>query len=140
VKRIRWNLKNYHFERKNILSHIVTIETEVRDVNAIRGACSRLRLEQPAHGEHSLFARTATGWAVKLSDWRYPVVCDTESGKAHFDNYDGHWGERARLDEFLQAYACVKTKVEARRKGHSVTEQKLADGCIKLTVALGAAS
>jgi hypothetical protein len=39
----------------------------------------------------------------------------------------------------LQAYAVEKTKIEARRKGHAVTEQQLADGSIKLTVQVGGA-
>jgi len=33
--------------------------------------------------------------------------------------------------------AFEQTKIEARRKGHSVSEQSLADGSIKLTVQVG---
>ena len=44
------------------------------------------------------------------------------------------WGDRKHLDKLLQAYACEKAKIEARRRGHSVTEQTLADGSIKLTI------
>ena len=40
------------------------------------------------------------------------------------------------LDRFLQAYAVERAKSEARRQGHSVTEQPLADGSIKLTIQL----
>jgi len=28
---------------------------------------------------------------VKLPDWKYPVVFDTNSGEAKFDNYGGRW-------------------------------------------------
>jgi hypothetical protein len=37
-------------------------------------------------------------------------------------------------------YAVEKTKLEGRRQGHSVTEQTLGDGSIKLTLHLGANS
>ena len=40
----------------------------------------------------------------------------------------------SHLDRFLQAYAVEKAKLEARNRGHSVTEQSLSDGSIKLTV------
>ena len=119
------------------MSHIVTIETEIRDALAIRAACSRLRLPEPVFGEARLFSGTKTGWAVQLLDWRFPVVCDVNTGKIDFDNYGGHWGDQAQLDQFLQAYAVEKAKIESRRKGHSVTEQVLTDGSIKLTIQVG---
>ena len=45
-----------------------------------------------------------------------------------FDNFGGIWGNPAELDKFLQAYAIEKTKIEARKRGHSVTEQPLSNG------------
>lgn len=122
------------------MSHIVTIKTEVRDPSAIAAACRRLGLDQPVHGPTKVFTAEATGYAVKLPDWRYPVVCDTDTGTVHFDNYGGTWGDRSKLDQFLQAYAVEKAKLEARKHGHSVTEQPLADGSIKLTVNVGGAA
>ena len=44
------------------------------------------------------------------------------------------WGDQKELDRFMQAYAAEKAKIESRRRGHSVTEQTLADGSIKLTI------
>jgi hypothetical protein len=119
------------------LSHIVSIETEIRDAAAIKAACQRLRLEAPVFGEAKLFSGTKTGWQVKLPDWRYPVVCDVATGKIDFDNYGGRWGKQQELDRMLQSYAVEKTKIEARKKGHSVTESQLTDGSIKLTISVG---
>jgi hypothetical protein len=116
------------------VSHIVQIQTQVRDPVAIQAACRRLGLPQPAQQTVRLFSGEATGLAVQLPGWRYPVVCDGASGQIKFDNYGGVWGEQAKLDQFLQAYAAEKAKVEARKRGHSVTEQTLADGSIKLTI------
>ena len=122
------------------MSHIVTIQTEVRDVNAIRAACGRLSLPEPVYGEAKLFNRSAVGWAVALTEWRYPVVCDTENAEVSFDNFGGRWGEQKHLDRFLQMYAVEKATIEARKQGHSVLEQQLQDGSIKLTIAVGGAA
>lgn len=122
------------------MSHIVQIQTEVRDPLAVRSACDRLKLPQPTQGEFKLFSAKAVGLGVELPGWRYPVVCDTSSGQIHFDNYGGRWGERSRLDAFLQRYAVEKASIEARRNGHTVVEQPLEDGSIKLTVQIGGAA
>ncbi len=119
------------------MSHVVTVETEVRDVAAARAACNRLQLEPPIEGRARLFSGEATGLIVKLPDWRYPIVFDTGTGEAKYDNYGGKWGDQKQLDHFLQIYAVEATKVQARLKGHSITEQTLADGSIKLTVQIG---
>jgi hypothetical protein len=116
------------------LSHIVEIQTEVRDPVAVEAACRRLNLPQPVHEDVVLFSGPAVGLAVRLPGWRYPVVCDVTSGQVKFDNYGGRWGEQRQLDQLLQLYAVEKAKIEAHRRGHSVTEQALADGSIKLVV------
>ena len=122
------------------MSHIVTIITKVRDPVAITAACRRLGLAQPVHGTSQVFTTEATGYAVQLPHWRYPVVCDTDSGTVHYDNYQGKWGNPQMLDQFLQAYAVEKARLEARKQGHSVSEQSLADGSIKLTIQVGGAA
>ncbi|QDT33959.1 DUF1257 domain-containing protein [Thalassoglobus polymorphus] len=122
------------------MSHIVSIQTEVRDPVAIRSACDRLKLPEPVFGQVKLFSNSATGWAVQLPEWRYPVVADVNTGKLAYDNYNGRWGEQKQLDRFLQGYAVEKAKIEARKKGHSVIEQPLEDGSIKLTVSVGGAA
>jgi len=116
------------------MSHVVTLKTEVRDQDAVRAACQRLGLPAPVQGKAQLFSGEAEGLAVQLPGWQYPVVCDTASGRVHFDNFNGAWGESGHLDHFLQMYAVEKAKLEARRRGHVCTEQPLADGSIKLTI------
>lgn len=119
------------------MSHIVTIATEIRDAEALRLGCRRIGVAEPHRETVKLFTGEATGHAVKLPDWRYPVVCHLESGKVEFDNFNGRWGEQRHLDRLLQMYAVERTRLEARKQGHSVTEQPLADGAIKLTVQVG---
>ncbi|SFJ51866.1 DUF1257 domain-containing protein [Planctomicrobium piriforme] len=121
------------------MSHIVSIQTEVRDAAAITAACLRLRLPEPTCGETKLFSSTAAGWAVHLPGWRYPVVCDVTTGNLAYDNFGGRWGDPKQLDALLQAYAVEKAKIEARKQNYRVTEQPLADGSIKLTIQVGGA-
>lgn len=116
------------------MSHIVRIQTEVRDPAAVLAACQRLRLPAPVHGTMKLYNASATGLAVQLPEWRFPIVCETPTGQVHFDNFNGHWGAQTELDRFLQAYAVEKAQIEARKHGHTVTEQSLADGSIRLTI------
>jgi hypothetical protein len=116
------------------MSHIVTIQTRLHDPVAIAGACQRLNLPAPVEGTATLFSGEATGLLVKLPDWLYPVVVNTSTGHIAFDNYQGAWGQQEHLDRFLQIYAVERTKLEARKKGYSVSEQALSDGSIKLQV------
>ena len=122
------------------MSHIVQIQTEVRDPTAVAAACRRLALPEPVHGTATLFSGEATGLLVKLPDWLYPICIDTASGTMKFDNYSGSWGDQEHLDQFMQAYAVEKAAIEARKKGYTVTEQTLADGSIRLTVQVGGAA
>ncbi|WP_254508974.1 DUF1257 domain-containing protein [Anatilimnocola floriformis] len=116
------------------MSHIVQIQTQVRDAAAVTAACRRLGLAPPIHKVAKLFTSTAEGLTVQLPGWQYPVVCDLTSGQLKFDNFNERWGKQQELDRFLQAYACELAKIEARKKGHMVSEQTLADGSIKLTI------
>lgn len=119
------------------MSHVVTITTQVRDPAALGLACGRLKLPPPAAGRHKLYASEEEGLAVRLAGWRWPVVCQPASGRLAFDHFGGRWGDPARLDELLQAYAIEKTKLEARRHGHTAVERPLADGSVRITLTTG---
>ena len=116
------------------MSHIVTIKTEIRDTHALRAACDRLHLPPPVNGTHQLFSGQVVGAGVQLPEWRYPVVCDLQAGRVHYDNFHQRWGRQEHLNRLLQAYAVERARIEARRQGHSMTEQPLQDGSIRLTI------
>ena len=122
------------------MSHIVTLNIQVKDAAAVRAACQRLNLPAPVQGKVKLFSGEVEGLAIQLPDWVYPVVVDLPTGEIKMDDFGGRWGDRKHFDKLLQAYACEKAKIEARRRGHSVTEQTLADGSIKLTIQVGGAA
>jgi hypothetical protein len=116
------------------MSHIVTIQTKVRDPAAVAAACIRLGLSAPAVGTAVLFGGQANGLLVRLPGWTYPAVVDLATGEVKFDNFNGRWGDQAHLDRFLQLYAVERAKLEAMARGYPVTEQALQDGSIKLQI------
>lgn len=87
------------------MSHIVQIQTQVRDASAVVAACQRLGLAPPVQQTAKLFTSSESGLTVKLPGWTYPVVFDVASGGVKFDNYNGRWGDPVQLDLFLQSYA-----------------------------------
>lgn len=116
------------------MSHLVSVKTKIRDMAAIEAACCRLNLPAPTQGTARLYSGEASGVIVQLPGWNYPAVVDTANGNIAYDNYGGAWGKTEELDRFLQAYAVELAKIEARRKGHTCSEQLLADGSIKLEI------
>ena len=115
------------------MSHTVTIKTKITDLAAIQSACQRLKLPQPTQGEVRLFDRIATGIGVQLDGWRFPI-CVESDGNLLFDNFGGFWGVPEKLDQFQQAYAVEKAKLEARKQGYTCQESVLADGSVRLSV------
>jgi len=122
------------FIKENIISHVVQIQTEIRDATAVQAACHRLGLPAPVQGKTALFSGEVTGLAVQLPNWQYPVVADLATGQVKYDNFGGRWGEQRYFDQFIQMYAVEKAKIEARRRGHGVMETTLPDGSIKLVI------
>lgn len=116
------------------MSHIVTVPTRVKDPVAVAAACQRLELPAPQEGTATLYSGEARGLCVQLPGWRYPAVIDTASGTILYDNFNGHWGEQKHLDQFLQAYAIEKARLEAQQRGHTVTEQALPEGYVRLEI------
>ncbi len=122
------------------MSHIVQVQTQVKDAAAVRAACQRLNLPAPVQGKTKLFSGEVEGLAVQLPDWVYPVVANLATGELKLDDFGGRWGERTHLDRFLQMYAVEKAKIEARKRGHQCSERTLADGSVKLTIQVGGAA
>jgi hypothetical protein len=119
------------------LSHIVQLQIRLYDPAAVAGACQRLDLAKPTHGTAKLYSGVATGLLVQLPGWKYPAIVDTATGTIQYDNFGGRWGDHRHLDQFIQMYAVEKAKIEARKRGHTVTEQQLTDGSIRLTIQAG---
>lgn len=116
------------------MSHTVSLQTKVHDPVAVAAACQRLKLAPPRHGTAQIFNDEAEGLIVQLPGWQYPIVIDTLSGVVRYDHFEGRWGTQEQLDRFLQIYAVERAKLEAYKKGYTVSEQSLHDGSIKLNI------
>jgi hypothetical protein len=119
------------------MSHVVTVNTKVRDPAALTAACTRLGLAAPTQGTARLYSGEATGLVVHLPGWTYPAVIDPQTGDVKYDNFEGRWGNEKELDKLLQAYAVEVCRQEARKKGYQVSETQLQDGSIKLQIVEG---
>ncbi len=113
------------------MSHVSTVEVEVKSAAALSAACVRLGLSAPVVGSHRVFRKEFTGLAVNLPGWRWPVVFDLAAGVVQTDNFNGYWGDRAELEKFLQAYG-VEAAIEAFPPHLQPVEVKNADGSVTL--------
>ena len=116
------------------MSHLVTIESKVHDAAAITAACQRLKIDAPTWGAATLYSGEVNGLLVKFPGWVYPAVIDPLTGSVSYDNFSGAWGDQVHLEKFLQMYVVEKAKLEARKRGHAVSEQMLTDGSIRLHI------
>ena len=123
------------------MSQIVSIKTEVKDAEAVKSACKRLNLEEPFFTKAKFYmGEEVTGLAIRLPGYFYLTLADLTTGQLYYDNYEGAWGDQKHVDSFLQAYAVEKAAIEAKKRGHTVFEQPLPNGSIKLTIQVGGAA
>ena len=126
----------------NNMSHFTTIQTQVRDLEALRDACNELGLElktkTPCRGyasqtrecDHTIVLKGPYDIAVDPSeakDGTYGLTTDW---------WDGHVAREVGADygRLLQAYGVHKTLREARARGLRATRRQENDGCIVLTL------
>ena len=122
------------------MSHFTTIETQIRDVSALRDACRELGVElienaeargygsSKQHGDFVIRLRGPYDIAVnRQPDGTYGLTTDW---------WDGHVEKEVGTNygRLLQLYGVHKTRIEAQKKGYTVRRQTLGDGAIKLTI------
>jgi hypothetical protein len=122
------------------MSHFTTIETQVRDVQALESACAEMSLavEENAvargYGSNTLkgdlVIRLKGPYDIavnKQQDGTYGLTCDW---------WDGHVEKEvgANYGRLLQLYGVHKAQIEARKKGYTTRRQSLSDGSIKLVI------
>lgn len=116
------------------MSHLTTINVELKDKQAAIAACNRLGWTVKENTQTKYADGNArTGTAIYIPEWAYPVTI-TDDGKVFGDNYNGHWGNPAKLNQLKQAYGAELVKAISRRQGKSVYESQNQDGSLTLTV------
>ena len=123
------------------MSHFTTINTQIKDLEALRSACTELGL--------SLLQKTdARGYANHVLKGEFVIRLKGPFDIALNKNKDSSYGITADLwaghvekevgkdyGRLLQLYAVHKATREARKKGHFVTRSAKQDGSIKLVIA-----
>ena len=122
------------------MSHFTTIQTQIKDIEALREACAELELELLSKAEARGYGSTShRGEFVIRLKGPYDVALNRQPDSTYgltTDWWDGHvekevGGHYGRL---LQLYAVHKTAREARKRGLSVQRTLRTDGSIKLTL------
>lgn len=139
------------------MSHVVTIDCEINDLDSLKSACDRLGFEfKEGQRSYQWFGRwvgdspmpegmtTADlghcDHAIKVPGSQYEVGVRSKPGGGYGLVWD-YWDHGIRNamggskgDKLVQAYATERTKKQARRMGYTVSEAQRQDGSIKLTL------
>lgn len=118
------------------MSHVVTIKTQIKDVETLRATCSALGYTFVESQRIRLFDGTEhDGMHVKIPGWRYPVAVKAD-GTLLYDNYGGAWGGHDGLAALLKRYGVEAVKKQMRLAGRPLmSETALPNGEIKLVFA-----
>lgn len=122
------------------MSHVVTLQTEFRDVSQLKATCDRLGItcrvaEEGQEVTSQLYSGQAKGVvAFRPEGWNYDVVVD-KNGKARFDNYGERWGKTSELHKIQQAYSRDLVVSQFESQGYRLEdEQTQANGTIELSL------
>ncbi len=122
------------------MSHFTTIQTQIKDLSALRAACAEMGVELIENA-------VARGYSSNTQKGDYVVRLKGPYDIAVIRQPDGTFGlttdwwagrvERevgAKYGRLLQLYGVHKARIEAQRKGYTVRRQALGDGSIKLVI------
>ena len=124
------------------MSHFTTIQTEIRDVDALREACAELGVELLQDTEARGFAgQSRQGDYVIRLNGPYDIAINHGANSGGTLELATDWWEGQvekevgpNFGRLLQLYGVHKTIREARRKRLRVRRKQEADGSIKLTL------
>ena len=122
------------------MSHFTTVETQIRDIEALRSACAEMELalleDQEARGygtnrRHGEYVIALTG--------PYDIALNRQEDGSFglsADFWDGYVEREVGKDygRLLQLYGVHKATREARNKGYQVRRSRLDNGAIKLVI------
>ena len=124
------------------MSHFTTIQTQIRDLEALRDACAELGLGYNANTKCRGYAGV-TRLAPHVIQLKGPYDIAVEPAKENDGTYglttdwwDGHAAKEVSIGygRLLQSYGIHKTIREARSRGLRTHRRQEADGSILLTL------
>ena len=123
------------------MSHFTTIETQIRDIAALKAACAELGVGLEAGAEARGYGRRQVrgDYVVRLKG-PYDIAADRMPDGGYrltTDWWSGHVEKEVgkNYGRLLQLYGVHKTMREAAKKQLRVTRRQETDGSIKLTLA-----
>jgi hypothetical protein len=124
------------------MSHFTTIQTQIRDLDALSDACSELGVALVVNGQCRGYAGITrqAPHVVKLRG-PYDIAVDKStpndgSYRLTTDWWDGHVAKEVGegYGRLLQTYGIHKTMREARSRGLRVFRKQEQDGCVLLSL------
>jgi hypothetical protein len=123
------------------MSHFTTIQTQIKDIEALRSACAELGLTVLPNAEARGFINNKQkgDYVIRLKG-PYDIAVNQQSDGTFgltADLWQGHVEQEvgSGYGKLLQLYAVHKAMREARRKGHLVKLTQQKNGAIKLIIA-----
>lgn len=128
------------------MSHFTTIQTQIRDLEALRDACGELQLGFAANARCRGYAGVTrlSPHVIQLKGpYDIAVEPDRENDGTYgltTDWWDGHVAREVGVGygRLLQSYGIHKTMREARGRGLRVSRKQEQDGSVLLTLEGGA--
>lgn len=124
------------------MSHFTTIETQIKDIEALRSACQEmgLTLLQNAEARGYYENKTKGDYVVRLKG-PYDIALNKQPDGSFgltADLWNGHIEREVGpgYGKLLQLYGIHKATLEARKKGHLVRRSPQQNGSIKLTISV----
>jgi hypothetical protein len=122
------------------MSHFTTIKTQIKDIEALRSACTEMGLSllQDLEARGYYENKTKGEFVVRLKG-PYDVALNKQQDGSFgltADLWQGHVEQEVGqgYGKLLQLYGVHKAMREARKKGHLVRRSQQQDGAIKLVI------
>ena len=122
------------------MSHFATITTQIKDLAALKSACTELGLAGVANTTARGYStNTVRGDHVIRLKGPYDIAVNQQPDGTFgltTDWWDGHVEKEVgqNFGRLLQLYAIHKATAEARKRGHFVTRKAAQNGAIKLVI------
>ena len=123
------------------MSHFTTIQTQIKDIEALRSAVSEMGLQLIANTTaRGFYQQTLKGDYVIRLKGPYDIAVNQQPDRTYgltTDWWDGHVEREVgtNFGRLLQLYGVHKATIEARKKGLSVLRRPQPNGSIKLILA-----
>ena len=122
------------------MSHFTTIQTQLRDLDALRAALGELgvTLHENTNARGYASNQLKGDYVIRLKG-PYDIALNKNPDGSYgltTDWWDGHVEREvgSKFGRLLQLYGIHKTTIEARKRGHFVQRKAQKDGSIKLTI------